>query len=127
MVLVRQVIVAAVVAASALGGASAWAGQDGFMVDNQSLDTIVSIRLSPSGHNDWSEDLLGRDTLERYQRMAIAFAPQGQGCLFDLGVSYDGDDFDVAERVDLCRGSEVRIFYHLRWGTLTVEVDEPGG
>jgi hypothetical protein len=99
----------------------AHAGETGFVVDNQSYGDFTALRLSPSGQDDWSDDLLGRDVLGRGQRLPIAFAAKEGGCVFDVMATYNDDVAPVVRAIDLCKAAEIQLFFHLRSGLVTIE------
>ncbi|OSM01761.1 hypothetical protein [Magnetofaba australis] len=87
--------------------APAFAGQQDFMLVNQTGDPIDQFFASPASSQNWEEDILGRDQLPDMDSVTITFARDTEACLWDfLAVYPDGEEV-VWHDINLCNISTV--------------------
>jgi hypothetical protein len=95
----------------ALSAGSMSAGDLDFTLVNQTGLTINEFYVSPSNHDEWGEDVLGRDVLAHGQRVDITFSRKETECMWDLKI-VDADDDDVIwQDINLCKASEITLQY----------------
>ena len=108
--MIAAAILVAAVAMLSPTAASAAARQNFELVNNTGY-TIQNVYVSPTRINDWQEDVLGQDTLEDEQSVAIRFHRSETSCLWDLKVVYEDDTSAYWTKFDLCTISEITISY----------------
>jgi hypothetical protein len=74
-----------------------------FELYNNSYNTIVYVRASPSSSSYWSDDILGRDVLYPGESLAVNVPPgSGSDCYYDIQITDEtGRSYDYYE-IDLC-------------------------
>lgn len=109
----KHLLKAAVVAMVGIASAAAaqQSGQD-FTLINMTGDVIEQLRISPSRHARWGQDVLGSQVLQHRQYTQIVFSPLNDTCVYDFMVAY-GDGSQVQwGGLDLCSISVVELFYN---------------
>ena len=81
---------------------SALAGQQDFIVRNETGTDIVRLYVSTSNTNDWEEDVLGRDVLESGGATRINFSDSAQGCYHDLKAVFRDGEIIERQDINLC-------------------------
>lgn len=105
-------VLAGVLAMSVAGSAKAEGKQD-FTLINATGYAISHVYVSPSNADDWGRDILGKDTLDIDESVAIQFSRRVNTCKWDLKVTYEEDDSNVVWRgFDLCKISKITIRYN---------------
>jgi hypothetical protein len=108
----------AVVLASSV---AAFSGDQDFTLINKTGLTINELYLSSTGDNEWGEDVLDVDTLADGAKVDITFSHKESECMWDMKiVDEDGDDV-VWEKIDLCKASEITLFYKGGKPTATIK------
>lgn len=110
------ICLAAIVAASL----AAAAGDQDFLLINKTGLTVDEVYLSPSDDDSWGEDVLGIDVLPDDGRVQITFSRKETACVWDLKIVDEDDDDVVWEEIDLCKASQVTLYY--RNGKPTAEI-----
>lgn len=72
----------AVIFVFAFAGTAFSGAQDFVLVNNTGAD-IYTVNISPSGVNDWEEDILGSDVLENGESVTVTFG-LGNTALWDI-------------------------------------------
>lgn len=72
----------AVIFVFAFAGMAFSGAQDFVLVNNTGAD-IYTVNISPSGVNDWEEDILGSDVLENGESVTVTFG-LGNTALWDI-------------------------------------------
>ncbi|MFH1057236.1 MAG: hypothetical protein V1797_00990 [Pseudomonadota bacterium] len=92
------------------------AGDQDFVLVNQTGVVIDELYVVPNNARTWEEDILGRDVLNPGESATISFSPKVRDCIWDLMV-VDKEGNEVWwEDIDLCQHRRV---------TLTLENDKP--
>lgn len=95
----------------------AFAGAQDFILVNNTGADIYVVNISPSGVNDWEEDILGRDVLENGESVTVTFG-LGNTALWDIqAVFKDGSSISWYE-INLLEVSKVTL---LGDGTATLQ------
>ena len=95
----------------------AFAGAQDFILVNNTGADIYVVNISPSGVNDWEEDILGRDVLENGESVTVTFG-LGNTALWDIqAVFQDGTSISWYE-INLLEVSKVTL---LGDGTATLQ------
>lgn len=113
----RLVLTAWLVAATLAGLAGpARAGDQDFLLVNQTGKVIDQLFVVPNHARTWEEDILGRDVLLNGESTTIRFSHQERDCLWDLMVVDKQGEELWWEDIDLCQHQRV---------VLTIERGEP--
>jgi hypothetical protein len=73
-----------------------------FKVINKTDTNLVKFQTSPTGVNDWEEDILGTDTLKSGESVNINIKDGETVCTYDIrGVFDDGEEV-LEYKVNLC-------------------------
>ena len=100
--------------------AVAQSAQD-FTVVNKTGVEIHALYVTPHNADDWGDDILGADTLERNGVLDITFSRREKAKYWDLRIE-DGDgEFIEWENLNLLEISQVTLFYKNGKATATVE------
>ena len=114
-------------AAAALIGCAlatpAVAGQQDFVLLNDTGYTIEEVYVSPSRAQTWEEDVLGRDVLADGTRTKIRFDRSEDSCLWDLKAVYEDGETAEWQGFNLCEVSVVAISYDEETGTTTARYE----
>jgi len=94
--------------------ATANAGQQNFVLLNNTGFTINEVYVSPRKARDWEEDVLGRNQLPNSQFVTINFDRSEKVCAWDLMVVYDDGEEAYWENFDLCSTTFILISYNER-------------
>jgi hypothetical protein len=87
------------------------AARQDFRVDNSTPWTIYYVNVRPSGGGyDWSEDVLGDDTLDAGETTMIHFNTV-IGCIHDIRIEFNNNNWVSWENVNLCSISSFKIWY----------------
>jgi hypothetical protein len=106
-----------------LAGTAAFAGKQDFTLVNNTGYQIDKVYVSSVGAKSWEDDILGRDTLDDGEQVAISFEKGERGCHYDLKVVYQDKDEAEWHDVDLCEISTVHIHWDKTAGTTTATAD----
>ncbi len=83
-----------------------------FVLDNATGYDLKNLYLSPTDQNEWGDDVLGEDVLTNGQSVKIHFPEgRGEGCEWDLKVTYNDDTSHEWRNVNLCSIESVTINY----------------
>lgn len=76
-----------------------------FMLTNDTNSTLERFYTSPSGVDDWEDDVFGQDVLEPGQSVKITIADGRRVCKYDMRFEFTEDsDLDTTEDTqDLCK------------------------
>ncbi len=124
----NKIIVAAGLALTlVLGGLSGQAraeGKQDFVLINKTGYQLKEVYVSPTGSNDWEEDVLGREMLDNGETTEIKFHRAATGCKWDLKVVYT-DDGSAAmwQGFDLCKIEKITIKYNRSTDTTSASVE----
>jgi hypothetical protein len=104
--------VAAVAAVMLLTPTLASAAPQDFELVNDTGYELKNLYISPTTENEWGDDVLGQDVLQNGQTVKIHFPEgRGEGCEWDLKVTYSDDTSHEWGKVNLCSISTVTIKY----------------
>ncbi|WP_455189985.1 hypothetical protein [Foliimonas ilicis] len=75
-----------------------------FTLENGTNSVLTEFYTSPTGVNEWEEDMLGQDVLEPGQRVQITIADGRDVCNYDMKFEFSEDsDLDsTTDTQDLC-------------------------
>jgi hypothetical protein len=71
-------------------------------VANAGKRPIVALYASAPGRDDWSSDMLGKDTLQPGQSMTLKFKDKQAACKIDFSALMDNGDTATRAGVNLC-------------------------
>ena len=96
---------AAIVAGAVVSITPAHAEDLVFMLTNSTNSTLERFYTSPSGVDDWEDDVFGQDVLEPGQSVKITIADGRRVCNYDMRFEFTEDsDLDTTEDTqDLCK------------------------
>jgi hypothetical protein len=63
---------------------------------------IVAVYTSPPGRSDWSDDMLGKNTLKPGQTAMLKLKAKPDGCKLDFSALLDNGDTVTKKDIDLC-------------------------
>jgi hypothetical protein len=111
----------AVVGLSSLSPSTAFAGDQDFTVVNRTGVEIHKIYVSPHSSDEWGEDILGKDTLDDGESVAIEFGNHVRAAHWDLKV-VDGHGNSITwENLNLLEISKVILYF--KDGKATADVE----
>lgn len=87
------------------GAAGVAQGNPSFTLVNDGSRAIRELYASPTSHNDWAEDRLGRDTVAPGSRAMIRLP--GGACVYDLRVVWANGRAEERRDVNLCEAEEL--------------------
>jgi hypothetical protein len=90
---------------------TAYAGEQDFVLVNETGLTIDAFYCSPTTTNDWEEDVLGEDILADEGSVEIRFARDTEACQWDLMIVDEDGDKIVWANIDLCETAKITLFY----------------
>lgn len=100
-----------------------------FILYNQTGVDIFYVYVSPSGVNDWEEDVLSEDVLLQGEGVRISFAREEGARYWDLMVQDEDENSLIWAELDLFRICTVTLYYdadeEIAWAE-TVEADAEG-
>ena len=85
---------------------SAQAADRHVTVTNKTTYTISSFQASNIGTSDWEEDILGDDTLDPGQRVAVDLDDSTGACHFDFLATFEDNTTAQKHDVNVCEISE---------------------
>jgi len=100
---------------------SAQQGKQDFTLVNQTGVEINALYVSPHDSDDWAEDILGRDTLPKGERVDITFKRSEKAAMWDLRIEDDKGNSIEWENLNLLEISKVTL--HLKDGKATAEIE----
>jgi hypothetical protein len=103
----------AIAAMMVLAPTMASAAPQDFDLDNATGYDLKNLYISPTDTNEWGDDVLGEDVLKDGQTVKIHFPEgRGEGCEWDLKVTYNDDTSHEWHNVNLCEITTVTIHYN---------------
>jgi hypothetical protein len=101
-------------------GLYAQAKQD-FTIVNKTGVVIDQVYVTPHSANEWGEDILGRDALDKGEECNIQFHPKENECIWDLKIiDQAGGDIEW-ESIDLCKATKITLIYEGNKATAEIE------
>ena len=107
----RRIGFSAAALAACLLASPAAAGQQDFVLLNETGYTIQQVYVSPSKVQSWEEDVLGEDVLMHGSREMIRFSRTEDTCLWDLKAVYEDGESAEWQGLNLCEVSVIGIGY----------------
>jgi hypothetical protein len=95
-------------------------GKQDFTLHNETGVEINALYVDPHSSNEWTEDILGRDTLPSGESVNITFSPKEKAAMWDLRVEDKGGNSITWENLNLLEIGEVTLYY--KDGKATAEV-----
>ncbi len=118
----RFVVVSSILASLLLFTVSAMAqGRQDFNLTNKTGYDIYEVYVSPANESDWEEDVLDRDILANEKSVHIRFPHRPGICMWDLLVVYEDGEEVSWLGFDLCKTSNITIFYNRKSGETWAE------
>jgi len=109
----RTVLVSLAVACLMLAAAvAAWAGEQDFILHNNTGVEIHKLFISPHSADEWGEDILGRDTLADGESVDIKFSRHEKAAHWDLRVEDQHGNSIEWESLNLLEIAEVTLHFH---------------
>ena len=90
---------------------AAFAGDQDFVLINKTGLTIDEFYVSPADDDEWGEDVLGKDVLKNNESVEIKFSRKETDCIWDIKIVDEDDDPVTWTDIDLCKASEITLFY----------------
>ena len=87
------------------------AGEQDFVLVNNTGYAVEEVYVSPTRVADWQEDVLGADMLPDGSRVTITFDRSEDSCLWDLKVVYEDTEAVEWPSFNLCEISVITISY----------------
>ncbi len=100
---------------------AAFAGEQDFVLVNETGLTIDQFYCSPTKSNDWEEDVLGQDTLADGEQVEINFSRDEASCKWDLMIVDEEGDKIYWTNIDLCEAAKITLHYEGGKPTATIE------
>lgn len=100
---------------------SIFAGEQDFVLVNETGFTIDEMYLSPVTTSDWEEDVLGEDVLEDGEDIEITFFNNEDACKWDLKIIDEEGDVVYWKNIDLCVAAIITLYYEN--GEPTAEIE----
>jgi hypothetical protein len=100
---------------------AAFAGDQDFVLVNQTGLTIDQFFCSPTKSNDWEEDVLGQDTLADNSEVEIKFSRDEASCKWDLMIVDEQGDKVYWTNIDLCEAAKITLHYEGGKPTASIE------
>ena len=110
----KRVMVACVLALAAAVSTSASAPKRpdlDFKLVNKTGLTIEEVYVTPSDHDEWGEDIMGKDVLKNGESVDITFSRKETGCNWDLKIVDSDKDEIEWEGFNLCKAEEITLKY----------------
>lgn len=73
-----------------------------FTITNKTATNITTFQTSPTGVDDWEEDLLGIDILKPGASTIITFPDGRNVCTYDIRAGFDNGEEIIKYKVNLC-------------------------
>ena len=109
-------LLSAVLACAVVATCWAVAGDQDFTLVNKTGVIIDQLYVSPTGDNEWGEDVLGVDTLPNGKSVDIAFAPEEAAEYWDIKIVDTKEAEVVWKKIKLTQIAKI---------TLTIEKGQP--
>lgn len=103
---------------------SVFAGQQDFILVNQTGLTIDQFYCSPTTAQDWEEDVLGVDVLADEESVEINFDRDEEACNWDLLIVDEEGDKIVWSNINLCEAARITLYYENGKPTAQIEKAE---
>jgi hypothetical protein len=104
---------------------SLWAGQQDFILANETGVDIAQLYISAASSADWEEDLLGEnEILPSGNELAIHFSSDEDAELWDIKIVDEQGDFITWERVNLTQIARLTLNFENGQPTADVEAAE---
>jgi hypothetical protein len=95
----------------ACAAGAALAGDQDFILVNETGLTIDQFYCSPTTVAEWQEDVLGKDVLKDGQKAEIRFSRDEEACAWDLLIVDEDGDKIVWNDIDLCEAETITLYY----------------
>ncbi|MBN1894928.1 hypothetical protein JW906_10555 [bacterium] len=94
-----------------LSACAVFAGDQDFILVNETGLTIDQLYCSPTTTKDWEEDVLGVDVLEDGENVVIRFSRDEDACEWDLKIVDEDGDNIIWTDIDLCKAETITLYY----------------
>ena len=110
-------------AVMALVAGRAYAGDQDFTLVNKTGVEIHALHVSPTSHDEWGKDILGKATLPSGASAEITFHPDAEAKFWDLRVEDEHGNAIVWKHLNLLKISKVTLHYNKESGEATADVE----
>jgi hypothetical protein len=100
----------------------ALAGEQDFVLVNETGLTIDQFYCSPTTTNEWEEDVLGVETLAAGDSIEISFERDEEACEWDLMIVDEEEVSIIWQKINLCKATVITLYY--KDGVPTAEIEE---
>ncbi len=100
-----------------------WAGEQDFVLVNETGLTIDQLFCSPTTTEDWEEDVLGAETLADGDSIEIEFSTDEDACEWDLKIVDEEGDEIIWTKINLCKATKITLYYEDGKPTAQIEED----
>lgn len=90
-----------------LAATPARAGEQDFVLHNNSSHVLNNLYVSPHSASHWGPDILGQDTLDSGESITIKFDRDESECNWDVKGDFQNGGSAEVDDVDFCTVSEV--------------------
>jgi hypothetical protein len=90
---------------------SVTAGDQDFVLENQTGLTIDQLYISSVDTNDWEEDVLGVDTLPDSESVSIGFSHKEDACMWDIKIVDEDSNEVIWNDINLCKTSKITLYF----------------
>ena len=91
--------------------AAVFAGDQDFILVNETGLTIDQFYCSPTTTKEWEEDVLGVDILKDGEKVEIKFSRAEEACDWDLMIVDEEGDKIYWTEINLCEAEEITLYY----------------
>lgn len=117
----KKLLLLSVISILLLAGIS-WAGQQDFVLVNETGLTIDQLYCSPTATDEWEEDILGVETLPDSESVEIEFSTEEDACEWDLKIVDEDGDEVIWTKINLCKATKITLYYED--GKPTAKIEE---
>jgi hypothetical protein len=100
---------------------SAFAGEQDFVLVNDTGLIIDQFYCSPATSDKWEEDILGVDVLPDSGSVSIKFSHSEEECIWDLMIVDENGDKIYWKGIDLCEAAQITLYYENNTPTAAIE------
>lgn len=106
----NKTLAVAAVATSFLWSIPVFASTFALTITNKTSSVVDAFYASPTGEDDWEEDLFGKDSLAPGASITVRFADNRDVCKYDMMFEFQGGQLeDLTDTQNLCTLGEYEI------------------
>ena len=99
------------------------AGDQDFVLVNKTGVEIYALHVSPSGEDEWGDDILGQETLGDGEQAKIEFSPTAEAKYWDLRIEDEDGNAIEWKKLNLLQISKLTLFYDAETGKASARAD----